>query len=393
MQHYGDPDPINPGSVGGADIAAAEAALAVEPEGEGRWTEGVCGDGAAILFDGAMVPIEEVVRELNGRPAATPAPEPSEDRTEETAKLIYTSMRFAVAEEGRGSCDWVERGNSLMQDEARRTARAILAGPDCLATPPAPELLEANFRAWHKEARGSLYYGAIPLCDAIEWAQHLLQQVTLQALVPPAVPAPPITEPSALPELVRYGFISDGPNRPLMVRLVDGYWTPWHIAATLLQQQEAELATLRRVPVAASEKLRQIGDRLRNQDNRCTANPIFLVRGKERIYGLDSSASDEIVWMDDEWSPVEIPEGADPEEPPHGLTVVRYTTRWKALMVAFTEQGCKEHLRLNGHNYQMLDEVGISVYSLNRCPEMIAIREFLMELPAPQAGEVEALQP
>jgi hypothetical protein len=143
-------------------------------------------------------------------------------------------------------------------------------------------------------------------------------------------------------------------------------------------------------PAPEGEGLRQIGHQLRTQDNRCTANPIFQVRGKERIYGLDSIASDEIVWMDDEWNPVDIPENADPEEPPHGLTVARYTTRWKVLMVAFTEQGCKEHLRLNGHNYRIFDEVGIYVDSLNRCPEMIAIREFLLGLPAPQAGEVEA---
>ena len=29
------------------------------------WTEGMCGDGAAILRDGVMVPIEEVVALLN----------------------------------------------------------------------------------------------------------------------------------------------------------------------------------------------------------------------------------------------------------------------------------------------------------------------------------------
>jgi len=29
------------------------------------WNEGICGDGAAILKDGAMVPIEEVIDELN----------------------------------------------------------------------------------------------------------------------------------------------------------------------------------------------------------------------------------------------------------------------------------------------------------------------------------------
>jgi len=125
-----------------------------------------------------------------------------------------------------------------------------------------------------------------------------------------------------------------------------------------------------------SERLRQIGHQLRTQDNRCTANPIFQVRGKERIYGLDPSASDEAVWMDDDWNSVDIPEDADPDQPPHGLTVAPYTTRWKVLMVAFTEQGCKDHLRLNGHNYQIYDEVGIYVDSLNRCAEMIAIREF-----------------
>jgi hypothetical protein len=129
-------------------------------------------------------------------------------------------------------------------------------------------------------------------------------------------------------------------------------------------------------PVAVSERLRQIGHQLRTQDNRCTANPIFQVRGKERIYGLDPSASDEAVWMDDDWNSVDIPEDADPDQPPHGLTVAPYTTRWKVLMVAFTEQGCKDHLRLNGHNYQIYDEVGIYVDSLNRCAEMIAIREF-----------------
>lgn len=30
-----------------------------------EWTEGVCGDGAAILRDGEMVPVEDVVAELN----------------------------------------------------------------------------------------------------------------------------------------------------------------------------------------------------------------------------------------------------------------------------------------------------------------------------------------
>jgi hypothetical protein len=50
-----------------------EDAITPPPEGERRWTEGICGDGAAILFDGAMVPVDEVVRTLNHRCLQPPA--------------------------------------------------------------------------------------------------------------------------------------------------------------------------------------------------------------------------------------------------------------------------------------------------------------------------------
>ena len=66
-------------------IDRARAALAEpEPEGLPVWTEGICGDGATLLRDGVMVPIEEVVRELNRGAQAravlarwgSPAPQP-----------------------------------------------------------------------------------------------------------------------------------------------------------------------------------------------------------------------------------------------------------------------------------------------------------------------------
>ena len=47
-----------------------------------------------------------------------------------------------------------------------------------------------------------------------------------------------------------------------------------------------------------------------------------------------------------------------------------------------TEDGCKEHLELNGHNYRSRShrqQTRIYVESFYRCPEMIAIRESLME--------------
>ena len=48
-------------------------------------------------------------------------------------------------------------------------------------------------------------------------------------------PRPPLSEPLNHPELVRYGMDWNGsPDSPLLVPKDDGYWTPWHIAASLI---------------------------------------------------------------------------------------------------------------------------------------------------------------
>lgn len=57
-------------------------------------------------------------------------------------------------------------------------------------------------------------------------------------------PGPPIKEPSAPPELPRYGRSPCAGPGPLLIQMADGYWTPWHIAAAMLQRQ-TELAALR----------------------------------------------------------------------------------------------------------------------------------------------------
>ena len=51
---------------------------------------------------------------------------PTDEAIEEAAKLIHASMRLAVPD-NHYTRGWVGRGNSLMQDEARRTARTVLA--------------------------------------------------------------------------------------------------------------------------------------------------------------------------------------------------------------------------------------------------------------------------
>ena len=78
--------------------------------------------------------------------------------------------------------------------------------------------------------------------------------------------------------------------------------------------------------------------------------------------------TDRIVWVVD---------GEEVEEDTEDAEEYSIAERWETVMVAFTEDGCKEYLRQNGHN---LCEPRIYVESFNRCPEMIAIRNWLLSL-------------
>lgn len=125
--------------------------------------------------------------------------------------------------------------------------------------------------------------------------------------------------------------------------------------------------------------LAEIGERLRSQDNRITMNPMFCVQEKKRDVGFDSNYSDNKCWhdsanchtiYDDDKDFKGAPEGEEWDE-------FGYVDRWETVMVSFTEKGCQEYLELNGHNHR--GETRIYVESFNRCPEMIAIREFLLK--------------
>lgn len=132
-----------------------------------------------------------------------------------------------------------------------------------------------------------------------------------------------------------------------------------------------------------------IGERLKTQDNRITANPMFCVQVKRRDVGYDSRygngrcwhnpGNDDTVYDDD-------PNFVAPTNDQWEL--FSYVDRWETVMVAFTEVGCKEYLEFNGHNERsraFRGEIQIYVESFHRCPEMIAIREALMRL-SPEAS-------
>lgn len=126
-----------------------------------------------------------------------------------------------------------------------------------------------------------------------------------------------------------------------------------------------------------------IGERLKTQDNRATMHPMFCVQIKRRDVGYDSAYSDNRCWRDSANEETIYDDDKDFKGEPEGdqWEEFGYVDRWETVMVAFTEEGCKEYLELNGHNDRRRahnGEVQIYAESFYRCPEMIAIREFLM---------------
>jgi hypothetical protein len=125
-------------------------------------------------------------------------------------------------------------------------------------------------------------------------------------------------------------------------------------------------------PIAAFTALMDIARQLRDQDNRCTHEPMFCVQQKHREVGFDPAYSSETVWID-------MQSGDYEEVPPEtpGAQEFGYKDYWETVMVCFTEPGCQDYLKANGHN---LKEPRIYVESFTRCDEMIRIRHALLAL-------------
>lgn len=105
---------------------------------------------------------------------------------------------------------------------------------------------------------------------------------------------------------------------------------------------------------------------------------MFCVQEKRRLVGLDTAYSVRRCWLDSANEETIYDDDEGFTAPPQGdqWEEFGYIDQWFTVMVAFTEEGCKEYLRLDGHN---LKETRIYVESFNRCPEMIAIREALIK--------------
>ena len=136
-------------------------------------------------------------------------------------------------------------------------------------------------------------------------------------------------------------------------------------------------------PVTA---LSDLIDRLRTQDNRATANPLFIVQQRRRIYGLDPAYSDTHVWIDlcndhdeaDEAKHREL-DRADQcgDDYDACWTKTAYIDLWEFVTACFTEAGCERYIEANRHN---LTDPRIYAMSLHRNEEMLAVRAALSHL-------------
>jgi len=180
--------------------------------------------------------------------------------------------------------------------------------------------------------------------------------------------------------------------------------------------------------------LQAMASRILTQDNRITADPIFVVQRRIRTYGMEDGYSDNYTFLDrDDYTPVYfgedeyycpecggIPEESEEPEPVKltreefddetcslcegyldldqlGVVKVSYKDHWEHHMPFFTEVGAEDYLKINGHN---LGKTRIYVKSAFRNAEWNTMRSMLIEMadgacepeePAPE-NEVETVE-
>lgn len=91
---------------------------------------------------------------------------------------------------------------------------------------------------------------------------------------------------------------------------------------------------------------------------------------KTRNYGYCSDYSDDFEWWNHEYC-------CEAEESEESAEKIYYKDRWEFVAACFTEQGCKDYLKANGHN---LKSPRIFACGSYRNEEYRKVRQALIEL-------------
>lgn len=159
-----------------------------------------------------------------------------------------------------------------------------------------------------------------------------------------------------------------------------------------MMQLSNELAEMKRKCAELPDAFTRIAENLRTQDNRITSHPVFVVFQKEEMVVSEEFDHDRIAWV---W---ECGDGEVEDHTARRLEALhqgcrdtrgysRYTMKSinRFVTACFTEDGCKDYLRQNGHN---LNEPFIYVHSAYRNDEWQLIRNWLMTV----GGTVEGAE-
>lgn len=152
-------------------------------------------------------------------------------------------------------------------------------------------------------------------------------------------------------------------------------------------QRQVEPLRAARVP----DGLAAIGELIRTQDNRYTADPIFVVEQKRTYVGSEGYGESRLEWVDEDGNVaddkvaghLEANYRKSFEEPKKWRRLFVFDV-WEFVTACFTEQGCKDYLARDGHN---LKEPRIYAYGSYRNHEYQAIRKALASTTTPPQPE------
>ncbi|WLX54068.1 ead/Ea22-like family protein [Klebsiella pneumoniae] len=125
-----------------------------------------------------------------------------------------------------------------------------------------------------------------------------------------------------------------------------------------LEKAQQRIAELESRAVKLSPELYTIGELIRTQDNRITDQPMFVVFQKREIIGSDEHSPSRICWV---WDGEEVSElrakrlEALYQDGRDTRGYDRYAMQEvdEFVTACFTEHGCKDYLRQNGHNLRL----------------------------------------
>ena len=147
------------------------------------------------------------------------------------------------------------------------------------------------------------------------------------------------------------------------------------------------------VTAAGMEK---IGKLIREQDNRITDQPMFIVQQKRRICGMADGYADAYAWVHkdegheaDEVLSARLTAKARDCRSTGKWEQIGYQDIWEFVTACFTEKGCDDFIAVNGHN---LTEPRIYADGSYRNKEFRAVRGYLMGLPGPELAERDRLR-